>query len=874
MKYKSLILALALLAPVMASAGGYSMSVIGVPDAAAGSLDYDAATESWTLTCELNDGQLHFPAVRLNTLTEPVPAEFTSLCFDYRTTHDQASVDLIAYKVFLGSATRVENFPIPLVADGEWHTFRADIGEFRTQPSFRFLNKAGQFQDLRFLALPTGGAVQLRNIRYDVNEFPFKEITINPGEESIIEAEDFNLAANGKGHSFRHSQLPPMHTYYRHPTGPYFPIYAWGSVDFEGGKGAEAPNFLHEQYKELWECGFTMTMGTAWPGVDAAFIHDGLSINGVQVNLHEGTELKMIVKAALGNESEVADRVVSASDRVAGWHIFDEPHRKDFPEMARKVGWVRAVDQERLCYGNLLNITTNMAAIGFNNYDAYVHTYMKEVGTGFLSYDFYPVRQYINSGEIYIEPDFFENLEIVSKLSKYYHTKFWAFAHSVASNCGKPGVKYPVPEENHMRVQVFGNLAYGAQGLQYFTYKCPRPYGGYTYTDAPIDIDNNRTPVWYMVQRINRDIHALTWVFLGAEMLRVGHTNAVTPSGCTRLSADMLPAGVTSVDHGDGNPGLCVSMLQNGNNLFMMVLNGDIHQSQTARIETSAAMKRVLIDGTTEALAAGRQDYELLPGHFALFLVSENEPEIEELVPARYETSTYRVDAPEVFITASENASSGHYIAAMGDPSWDSYSGIIPSSGSRIITREQAVDNWGSRFNYNIEVSADVAVDISVKYAVPFAEYSRVASEGLAPGFSYQIEDNPTLNWPKQYAASMILEIDSVAVSPAQDSSGGNVLYLGTRNSDDDGMTPVYSDEPEYRNVLLRAGSHRLTVTSLCYPWNFDALRISPTAYSGLDFMATDTLTDAPVYNLMGIEMRGKLLPGIYVRAGKKIIVR
>lgn len=55
---------------------------------------------------------------------------------------------------------------------------------------------------------------------------------------------------------------------------------------------------------------------------------------------------------------------------------------------------------------------------------------MREVGTGFISYDYYPVRQYDDTKEIYIEPDFFQNLEIVSKLCKYYHTSFWAFAHS------------------------------------------------------------------------------------------------------------------------------------------------------------------------------------------------------------------------------------------------------------------------------------------------------------------------------------------------------------------------------------------------------------------------------------------------------------
>lgn len=909
MKIKSLLLAaLALVLPAVAAAGGYPMTVVSVADASTGTADFDAPTNTWTLTCEVNDGASRFPAVRLNTLTEAVPEQYTSLCFEYRTTHEQPSMDLVAYKVFLGSATRIQTISVPLKADGEWHTFRADVTDFRKQASFRFLNKAGQYQDLRFTKLPAGGAIQLRNIRYDVNEFPFKDLTITPGATAVIEAEDFNLAADGKGgHSIRNNQLPEINTRYYHPTGKYFPIYAWGSVDYTGGMGDAAPEFLHQQYKELWECGFTMTMGTAWPGVDNAFLFDGQGINGVNVNLAEGTELKMICKAGLETPDDIANIVPNfkKSPRLAGYHIKDEPHRSDFQYAINKLNWVRQHDTEHMTYGNLLNITTDMAAIGFTSYDDYCHHWMRDVGVGFLSYDLYPVRQYIESGEIYLEPGFFHNLEIVSKLSKYYNTKFWAFAHSVASNCGKPGVKYPVPEEDHMRVQIFGNLAYGAQGLQYFTYKCPNPYGGYTYTDAPIDVNNQRTPQWYMVQRINKDVHALTWVYLGAEMLRVGHTNATAPEGCTKLTPEMLPAGVKSVNHGEGNPGLCVSMLQNGKNLFMMVFNGDIHKTQTATVVTTAAMKRVLMEGTTEDVAAGTYTHTLTPGHFALYLVSENEPELDLTAPTRYESSSYREDAAEVFIPADENASAGHYIAAMGDPSWDTYSGIIPVSGSRTITRDQAIENWGGKFAYSFEVSGDAGVDISIKHGVPFAEYSRVASTGVEPGHAYQLEGNPSFNWPKQYAAALTLEIDGVPVAPAQtarpvitstdgsafdslladktrwtstkeaNGAASNVLYLWPRSSADTGTAPAYNDEPDYRNIRLTPGTHKITVTSLCYPWNFDAIRIAPTAYSGLESVGVDPQTiDTRVFNLMGIEMKGDLTPGIYIRGGKKFVVK
>ena len=892
-------------------AQGYPMTISEIPLTSGFSSDYDPETDTWTLTCETNDGGAYLPVIRLNTITEQVPDQYTSLCFDYRSTDDINTIDMVMYKVFLGSATRTYEFDRTMKATDEWKTFRVDLAAQRTATTVRFLNKAGQYQDIRFLGLPIGGAIQIRNIRYDVNEFPFKDLSISYEGESLIEAEDFNGAADTKaGHSSRHNQLPELNTFYTHPTGKYFPIYAWGSVDFEGGKGDEAPAFLQKQYQELWDCGFTITQGTAWPGVDKAFLFDGQEVNGVKINLREGTELSMICKAGLSSYSEIQSTVSSAksSDRLGGWFIMDEPHRKHFPQMTQKVNWIREFDTEHILYGNLLNISTDMSAIGFTSYDEYVHTFMREVGTGFISYDYYPVRQYDDTKEIYIEPDFFNNLEIVSKLAKYYHTSFWAFAHSVASNCGKAGVSYPTPEENHMRVQIFGNLAYGAQGVQYFTYKCPNPYDGYTYYDAPIDVNNEKTPVWYMVQNINRDIHALTWVFLGAEFLRAGHTNAETPVGCTRLTKDMLPEGINSVIS-DGQ-GVCVSLLKNGKNLFMMVLNGDIHNAQKVTVEKEIAVKRVLMDGTTEAEAAGAKEYELTPGHFVLYLVSEDEPETEEADVPFYETSDYRDDADDVFITPDQNASGGHYISAMGDPRWNGYSAILPTNGDRTISREEAISNWGAVFNYTITVPVDMDVDISVKHAVPWSAYGRVASIGVEPGYQYAIDGNPALNWPKQYAASMTLAIDGNELTPFNqplrpsvpavfsedgtefdailadkdrwistkeaDGTVSNVLYFWPESGSDDGLTSVYNETPDYRDVKLKAGTYKLTVTSLCYPWHFDNLRITPAGVqSGIDIIETGgRADDNRIFNLLGIECREPLAPGIYIRNGKKFIVK
>lgn len=108
------------------------------------------------------------------------------------------------------------------------------------------------------------------------------------------------------------------------------------------------------------------------------------------------------------------------------------------------------------------------------------------------------------------------------------------------------------------------------------------------------------------------------------------------------------------------------------------------------------------------------------------------------------------------------------------------------------------------------------------------------------------------------------------------DGSASTVLYFWPKAGGDNDVTAVYNEEPDYRGVLLTAGTHKLTVTSLCYPWHFDNLRIAPEGtQSAIDIIGEDMReTDNRIFNIMGVECREPLAPGIYIRNGKKFIVK
>ncbi len=195
-----------------------------------------------------------------------------------------------------------------------------------------------------------------------------------------------------------------------------------------------------------------------------------------------------------------------------------------------------------------------------------------------------------------------------------------------------------------------------------------------------------------------------------------------------------------------------------------------------------------------------------------------------------------------------------------------------------------------------------MTVNIFVGHSVPWSDYGRVASVGAKPGISYSIENNPTLNWPKQYAASMTLSIDGVELTPANqpmrpavpetftedgaefnriladksqwvstkntNGTASNVLYFWPKQGGDNSFATQYNEKPDYQAVHLTKGEHVITINSLCYPWHFDNLKINDSNTSGIDNIVNDNL-DAPVewYNLQGIRINPETAsPGLYLR--------
>jgi hypothetical protein len=127
---------------------------------------------------------------------------------------------------------------------------------------------------------------------------------------------------------------------------------------------------------------------------------------------------------------------------------------------------------------------------------------------------------------------------------------------------------------------MYSNLAYGAQGLQHFTYWNPGTEV-WDFHDAPILPDGKRSPVYDMIREVNYELQKRGFVFMRSRVLWARHTGTVLPAGTTRLTE--LPFMVKELDtHGDG---AVVSFLQKGDTFYLVIVNADIHKTMNLTIE-------------------------------------------------------------------------------------------------------------------------------------------------------------------------------------------------------------------------------------------------------------------------------------------------
>ena len=244
------------------------------------------------------------------------------------------------------------------------------------------------------------------------------------------------------------------------------------------------------------------------------------------------------------------------------------------------------------------------------NYKKYVQEYIKQIPVQFVSFDYYPAMK---DG---IYKNWFDNLELIMRESQKAGLPFWAFV--LTTNYDKDHV---TPQTlAAMRLQAYADLAYGAQGIQYFTYWSATSVNTPTGEDqrgAPISVTGKRSVVYDRVQQLSEEIQKLAGVFLGSKVVSVRHTGlSKIPVGTIRLTS--LPEPIKVLDTNKA-PAL-VSVLEKGENSYLVIVNTDHLNPMNLTVYGDNTVKKVCKNGTIVPASAYDSTMEVDPGDVAVYM--------------------------------------------------------------------------------------------------------------------------------------------------------------------------------------------------------------------------------------------------------------
>ena len=316
-------------------------------------------------------------------------------------------------------------------------------------------------------------------------------------------------------------------------------IISWGGI------AADKADTLYSLAKE---CGFDMHLGLYRAKESAIASMDAAARKGIDV---------IISFPQIKDSTESAVALIKDHPALYAYHLKDEPDTSDFGWLADLSEKIKELDPSHLCYINLL---PNWAW-GVEEYSDKIESFAKRLEVPFYSFDNYPVIE--EEGQIKVRHDWYRNLEEFSDMARSHGKPFWGFALAKAHSISDPwpDTVYPEPTLGHLRMQVFSNLLYGAQAIQYFN-----------FTGIVDPLTCEKLPAYDLISQVNSEIKAYSPVFAGCTIKGVWHTGDSIPASTHRLES-MPHKKIKSLEI-TGNGGV-IALIENRGNTYLAIQNRD-----------------------------------------------------------------------------------------------------------------------------------------------------------------------------------------------------------------------------------------------------------------------------------------------------------
>ena len=352
------------------------------------------------------------------------------------------------------------------------------------------------------------------------------------------------------------------------------PILGWHGV---------APEKYREVFPLMKEAGFDGYLAKVSDKTNALLMLDAAQAAGI---------MAMPGFPELNADPEASVPLIMNHPALMAYYLKDEPETWDLDILGDLVRRIQAIDTGIPCY---INLYPNWAWQE-ENYVEHINLFADKCPVPFISFDQYPVTE--KDGTILIRPTWYRNLEEIRTLCHERGKPMWAFALLESHHLGHPSPEafYPVPTLGHLRLQVFSDLVYGAQVIQYYTFR------------GAVDRDGRKTPVFDVVKQVNAEIKGLSAVFLGCEVLNVWHLNEI-PIGTKALTGRPDPK-VKSLSI--SGKGAVVSLFRNKGRRYLAIVNKDcvepaiLHSKLDRRVmEVTKTGLRLKVSGKKRTLDPG-----------------------------------------------------------------------------------------------------------------------------------------------------------------------------------------------------------------------------------------------------------------------------
>ena len=372
-------------------------------------------------------------------------------------------------------------------------------------------------------------------------------------------------------------------------------IISWGGI------GADRADTLYALAKE---CGFDTHLGLYRAKESALVSMDAAARKGIDV---------IISFPQIKDSTESAVALIKEHPALYAYHLKDEPDTSDFGWLADLSEKIKELDPSHPCYINLL---PNWAW-GVEEYAENLEMFASEFDLPFYSFDNYPIVEVDECAQV--RPDWYRNLEEFSDMARSHGKPFWGFALAKAHTISDPwpNTVYPEPTLGQLRLQVFSNLLYGAQAIQYFN-----------FTGIVDPLTCEKLPAFDLISQVNSEIKAYSPVFAGCTIKGVWHTGDSIPASTHRLES-MPHKKIKSLEI-TGNGGV-IALIENRGNTYLAIQNRDCINPAILEISFKGKVKQ--FTGNSSAshreLTALPSDLSVLqpialdPGNLVIFTLED-----------------------------------------------------------------------------------------------------------------------------------------------------------------------------------------------------------------------------------------------------------